>query len=1366
MPLLSWDTFAKLPGSAERNFENLCRNLIRRQYGQFGDFAALAAQPGVEFHLKLHTTCSLGTPGRWYGWQCRWYDLPSGRALGFARRKKIEKAIRTTERELPGLTDWVLWTRHPLTKGDQKWFTHITTHMRKHQWTSADVEGHLTGEATIFRGTYFGELVLTPALLADLRKISVAPIRPRWQPEAHQTVDAERTLRQVLAETSTWDHLKTAADDLKTDAEAVNTDSEDLLNPIAEAARDLVCLAEELSNALSETHAALNRGDLDILQQQLMSRPGMPGLHIRTLPRKLRSLRHRAALTTANAVADVRGALAVLDELASSLEKRIVSVLADAGCGKTQLAAQLTVASEDRPAGILLHGRDLSVNGTFKDLLHNVVIAGVPVASMDALLAAVDAAGQRAHRRLPIIIDGLNEAEDPRDWMALLASLNTILSRYPYVLIVCTVRTVFADEALPEELPRLTMPNFGHDTIPAIMKYFAYYRIDAADAELPFELLTHPLTLRLFCEATNPTRKSIVGVEAMPGSLTGLFDKYLDQVAERIAQLAPRSRKYYVPDIQAALDEVGSALWEEKARSLDVNVLRGRLGDADRPWNESIVRALEQESVLLRYPGDRVTGVYDALAGHLIGNALLRKLGRVAEFESWLKEPGNLAALNGSLSDQHPLAADTFNALVGLFPRRLYRQQLWPLLDPPLRSVALRAAANLEGTYLDLTTVNELSAVALQKTSESRDLFHRLFEVRGAASHPLNADFLDGLLRSMTLTDRDLRWTEWIRANQRKLLSDLQHLETHWRKKPKYWSRAEQLRGRWLVWMLTSTVHEIRDRATRVLYWFGRRDPEELFRLTLDSLALNDPYVSERMLAAAYGVCMALHCRPKRPIFRQKLLGFAKAVYQSVFALDALHSTTHVLAREYARRIIDVARIYSPSLISKADQTRVAPPYKDGGIRTWASIQDPNDGKYREGNSPLGMDFENYTIGRLVPSRHTYDYKHEEFKLVVGQIVWRLYQLGYSLEVFGEIDKDIAGLRYRGGRNTPSTDRYGKKCARIAYFEQYGLRQDAGLLKNTWSEHDERPLEADIDPSFPDEPYNFQLIGDFLGDRSGDVRRWVQRGPTPGFMQHLVQPKLDQASGPWLLLDGHCYQRDKDAERLGFVMFQSFLLLQEDVDEFLRLMRKETPGGRRIPEPSEDHLMFAGEIPWCDTFSLDRLDTVDFIVGTTKKKVSPKDPRYNFRIIRNFGETKETIGPRKPPQFEQVNLYRKIPIYVPIRESRFSERPSCTIPGKYVSSHFGLWLDLPTWNMRDRSGRLCSVSTARRDAADYEHHLFLRKELIDDLLASQKLALVWVVWGERQHFAERQALSGTDAHGYKYFRQIYRYAHGQPKRVE
>ena len=131
-----------------------------------------------------------------------------------------------------------------------------------------------------------------------------------------------------------------------------------------------------------------------------------------------------------NTVALMRDGDRLLHDLAPQREKRIMAVLAEAGCGKSELAAQLTAAVGDRPSGVLIHGRDLNASQNLDDLARSVAIAGKPVPDMGALLAAVDSAGQRARRRLPIVIDGLNEAEDPRNWKRFLASLEVTLSPY------------------------------------------------------------------------------------------------------------------------------------------------------------------------------------------------------------------------------------------------------------------------------------------------------------------------------------------------------------------------------------------------------------------------------------------------------------------------------------------------------------------------------------------------------------------------------------------------------------------------------------------------------------------------------------------------------------------------------------------------------------------------------------------------------------------------------------------------------------------------------------------------------------------------------------------------------------------------
>ncbi len=402
--MLNWPEFEKLPDSPRSNFEILCRSLIWLHYGRFGRFAALANQPGVEFHLKLHEKCAIGDAGRWFGWQCRWYEARPGKALGNARRKKIEDALRKTVKALPDLTDWILWTRHPLTKADQVWFYGLETNMQLDWWTAANVEALLSGEGEILRRTYFGELVFTPIALAQQHELSVASIKKRWLPKAHQVVDAERTLRRMLGEPSSWNELAHVSERILNATTLIKKTAAASQGSLSRSTPMFVHSAEALAKTLKDVHQLLQDGDLAFLRQRLDTRPRGVSRDVAAGPRRLRGAKLSCGLDATNALADMRLGVQLLNEAHDFLETRSVAVVADAGGGKTQLAAQLTAALPHRPAGILLYGRDL--HSGLDDLAKSICIQGDPVPSMEALVAALDAAGQRARRRLPLVIDG------------------------------------------------------------------------------------------------------------------------------------------------------------------------------------------------------------------------------------------------------------------------------------------------------------------------------------------------------------------------------------------------------------------------------------------------------------------------------------------------------------------------------------------------------------------------------------------------------------------------------------------------------------------------------------------------------------------------------------------------------------------------------------------------------------------------------------------------------------------------------------------------------------------------------------------------------------------------------------------------
>ena len=639
-----------------------------------------------------------------------------------------------------------------------------------------------------------------------------------------------------------------------------------------------------------------------------------------------------------------------------------------------------------------------------------------------------------------MIIDGLNEAQYPTDWKDQLSSLTTILDRFANVLVVCTVRTGarrsedhpigfdereevpsrmdFARQALPDSVRQIEASGFGGNTMEAINRYFQYFKINPEDADLPVELLSHPLTLRIFCEVTNRERKREVSVEAMPGSLANLFEQYIEHAVKRIAELSPRDHRYFPGDIKRAIDHIGTAFWEDRTRKLATRPLMTAFGDDVRPWNKSMVHMLEQEGVILLVPGDgpyekNIIPVYDALGGFLIANAVLAKHSPTT-LEVWLNEQTTQSVFNGNQSAVHPLAFDIFTSLVSLVPQKYPGAQLWQMIDEPLKIPALRMAAALEGRFLDSATVNALSNYIQDGLKGYETLFLRLFHTRGAPNHPLNADFLDANLRLMTVGDRDLRWTEWLRQNSvasyrhnRKLdiLGDVQNLEQRWQTSLSTRSASNSLRAKWLIWLLPTTIHNLRDRVTRAIYWFGRGDPSSLFEITLQAADINDPYVFERMLASSYGVAMAAYRDPRNPRFSKTTLpDFARKIFDLLFCADAPFRTTHVLTREYARRVIELAILHNRKLFSKVEVSRMRPPFVDGGRIAWQDVK-LDEPEPRGANSPFRMDFENYTLGHLAEGRGNYDYNHAGYRGVRAQVLWRVKQLGWTPEKFQSIDR-------------------------------------------------------------------------------------------------------------------------------------------------------------------------------------------------------------------------------------------------------------------------------------------------------------------------------------------------------------------------
>ena len=1305
--ILNWELFEALPGAATTNWERLCGAVIRRNFGSLGTLRAIAQQPGIEFHLHLEQKSNtLGTPGQCWGWQCRWYGIPAGHQIGTNRRAQIVEAIRKTEEHVPGVTDWVLWTRRPLTPTDQNWFYGIESSMRLHLWTEDDLDAHLVGDAEILRRTYFGDLILTPDKLRDLRARSIAPIRARWIPEVHIEVEAEREIRKVLGDPECWPQIGEQVKHLAASIEELTGASGRIQ---ANFRDDMLALVADLKN-LQETlkTIACTIAERDLTQTiALVAADWSPRLSRRKGRRFARTLRrswHPSSLAVQAGLARHNDAKALVTDLRRYLCMNSLAIVGPAGCGKTHLAAELTVESEERPSGIYLEAWPLPRRGTVDSLLPR--LRGLQAKAFEEVLEAAEAAGARSGSRIPIVIDGLNESEDPAIWKEELETLRIMLDRFRHVVVIATLRPAVADIALPTKSPKLELPGFSTLTIEAVEKYFAHYKIDPGNLRLPLARFQDPLFLRIFCEATNPNREVPVTPKNVPASLVGAFTRFRDIAVRRIAN-RPGGVRRYEQDILNALDEIALSLWHSGRRAMPFDEIRELIGDKAEDWTKSLARALRDEGILSAEPdgkGDmRTVFLFDAFGGFLIAHALSRRTDR-DQFKAWMATDVTLAKLGTDLDRAHPLAPDIRKALAGLVPRT-HGIQFWKLVDGYMQVEALVDAAEVEGQWLDADTVDEIARTALQPSAarardpfaRGRDLFDRFHEVRDAIGHPLNAKFLDRLLYGQSVADRDLRWSEWVRSRENEILVDIGALTEEWRSRMDR-TADDQLHALWMKWLLTSTLRDLRDRATCALYWYGRGQPKALFELTLSSLDTNDPYVPERLLAAAYGVVMAAPGEQKT--FSGELTSFLDSLWKAFCSDDPTSPTDHWLIREYVGGIVECTRRYYRDLVGEwSGDRRFARPSRPPPIPH-------DDARNVEKDLVYGFDFRNYTVGRLVPDRHNYQFDHPGYEEVSSWIRGRVWELGWRSEHFSSLERSMRDLRRYHDHRPGRLDAYLKKYGWIGFYEAAGRLEDEGRSPHV-SEESRLP-DVDIDPSFPATPPTPDLtLPGWLSCAADDLQTWVTEGRV-NVTDGLLRPEsLQGLDGPWVALFGFLQQDDIESRRRVFGFLHALVVRHSEEQRLTAALQACTnPRMADIPRPPETYYAFAGEMPWSSCarqgMTADALRELytGTIAGLDSSDIPVEVPAHYYAWESDHTVTNEAGGH-------------------PVPAISFAEA-------------FDLRVVPGSLDWCDSEGKRASMTLSAPAGFGGGSLLYFREDLIRQYCDEQDSELIWIVWGKRE----------------------------------
>ncbi len=750
----------------------------------------------------------------------------------------------------------------------------------------------------------------------------------------------------------------------------------------------------------------------------------------------------------------------------------------------------------------------------------------------------------------------------------------------------------------------------------------------------------------------------------------------------------------------------------------------------------------------LRDNGEVAYFTYDLLAGYLIARSLVEK--EKDNIDQFLKSQD---VTNELFADDlrllHPLYEDIARSLAVVLPARDGRFLHEVREDTRAFAVSIRAIFEVPPRLVSNNCV-EIVAKLFRDERNRKQLIDLAMSTMTQTHHPLNALFWSEQLRQLSMGERDASWTEYVRENEEQfqgIVIRFERLCLDGATPSNIARERRHLMAQQLMWVLTSTVRTLRDRATRALYWYGRCMNDRFFDLVLSSLDVNDPYVPERMLAATYGVVMARHIEFTDHTFSTVTLRrYGKELYDAMFRENSPHGTTHILMRDYARRVIELALVNHPDLLSTEQQQRIRSPFSEQEAREWGESKDKNDREYRDGNAPIHMDFGNYTIGRLVKDRANYDFENTEYKTVRGNIFWRIYDLGYSLERFGEVDKRIHQMNWGRDENGGKIDRYGKKYSWIAFFELAGLRQDRKLLPDYG---EPRISDCDVDPSFPENVQQYQVpINDFLEINSTSTQEWIEKTTAPDTSSNHIIQKILGNDGPWVLLDGFILQENLEANRDCFLRPRCLLVQNSDLVEFVSLLKRNAQA--RIPDIPMDYYTYAGEIPWCDTFPNNGQDKMELTVET-KREFGPTPTHTESGFLIKGQEIPSEV--------------RKMAVFVPVRyncyesyHSVVNPARSVLVPAKEISVFSQLCSQPQTFDMYEKNGRKASITVRWGREYHDSQLIFLRQDLLDGHLKTNGMSAVWAISGERRLWSKGEGVGlGPSIERYTPFFQVLTY---------
>ena len=1071
------------------------------------------------------------------------------------------------------------------------------------------------------------------------------------------------------------------------------------------------------------------------------------------------------------------------DKKLQAINKSAFFLEGGAGTGKSHALARLAESEikSGRPC-LLLLGNHFTDASPEQQIVENLGMGGH---TFDEILGALDAAAATRNKIGLVIIDALNEGAGIKLWTSRLGGFIDKIQGYKHLKLVLSCRSEYTPYIFDKEqytfYEYLVKGFTDAERVRACKKFMDEQGIKRPPYGDILPAFHNPLFLVTACESL--CSKNLT---EFPKGLNGalkLLQFYIENVAKGILENENLAADIQ-SDIKIAYRSLAVKMVHDKTTDISVATAAGEIDCAmkrrspphGKIWLDVFLQSgalrkdpmpYEEEHTSGQPPQETVHFAYQMFGDFLIAEELWNRARKhqnpfapdapLAFIVPEVERPTGFADEGSECFEQYYEISPQWTGVLmalGVVYAENEKKEILDLLPDNFRADWCMMYAREEFIRgLFWRTPESISKRTTQLLLEATDkspaqFMHNILKFAAIPGHPWNVNFLHKPLFSQTMPERDSQWTQFIN-NEAYEDSAIVGLINRAVQSPNIMRDdvdVAELSAITLIWTLPTTNRTLRDESTQALVSIFKHCPALMPKLLARFQNVNDLYITERLLAAVYGVCCFLN--------GEDVKNTAKAVYDCFFINDSVPQ--HLLVRDYAQGIIERAE-YLDIVPDDIDIEKCKPPFASLWPLTHHSndeidkIAEEKGDKYKQiarscvteygrGISGYG-DFGRYVLGNLTHNFSTcplnqsppekIDNKYELNGETIGNwVARRAYNYGWTAKLFPYDDGQSSS------RHENSIERIGKKYQWIAMYELLGILADHVWMKD-WNGVPKQYKSAldleycrDIDPTIL--PPSESQLPEFADDSLLRLPEFDHEVESDESVL-LAWPKVDVVTPTHeaVLYEDKCGKRwyrlyafdhaDRPLEKpsngqkqqTSFVRSNAICINSEKISDFLSILRQNELMDVNRPfnrEANKNDSLFWGEIGWR--------------VPSTDNFHWREEDAYDYGDNVNI-----------PPHFSPILDYT----WGGGTDREFPKNTNFLCLETSIANKMGLTRDNQDWRVyRDADGEIQFFEAQSNTNYSWvrANSCLVGATTFDKFLEENNLACIWTIGGERQTMLE------------------------------